>query len=115
MNGKGLTAYSISFLVGFNKDLVFRRIILKCDCEPRMKSLQDAVIQECAGVEVIPQGLGDHMANGRVVREVNRHCRTLGISAEQNTNVRIADDSPLLRWLPRFAAEVTNNTRNDKY
>ena len=39
------------------------------------------------------------MANGRVemaVTEVKRQCRTLRISAEQNTSVRIADDSPLL-------------------
>ena len=51
------------------------------------------------------------MANGRVemvVREMKRQCRTLRISAEQNTSVRIAPDSPLLSWLPRFAAQVTN-------
>ena len=105
---KGPTAYSISFLVG-----CFRRIILKCDNEASTKALQDAVIQTCARVEVIPQGPpeGDHMANGRVemaVREVKRQCRTLQISGEQNTSVRIADDSPLLGWLPRFSAQVMN-------
>ena len=36
---KGPTAYSISFLVGFIKDLGFRRIILKCDNEPSTKAL----------------------------------------------------------------------------
>ena len=77
---KGHTAYFISFLVGFIKDLGFRRIILKCDNEPS--------IQSCAGVEVIPQGPpeGDHMANGPVemaVREVKRQCRTLRIPSEQ--------------------------------
>ena len=51
---KGPTAYSISFLVDFIKDLGFLRIILKCDNEPTTKSLQDVVIQACAGVEVIP-------------------------------------------------------------
>ena len=74
---KGPTAYSISFLVGFIKDLGFRRIILKCDNEPSTKALQGALIHACVGVEVIPQGPleGDHMANGRVemaVREVKR-------------------------------------------
>ena len=64
-----------------------------------MKALQDAVVHACSGVEVIPQGPpdGDHMANGRVeiaVREVKRQCRTLRISTEQNTSVRISDDSP---------------------
>ena len=55
---KGPTAYSISLLVGFVKDLGFRRIVLKCEEEPSTKSLQDAVIQAFAGVEVIPQ---DHL------------------------------------------------------
>ena len=76
--------YSISFLVGFIKDLGFLRIILKCDNERSTKALQDAVIHACVGVVVIPQGPleGDHMANGRVemvVREVKRQCRTLRI------------------------------------
>ena len=116
---KGPTAYSISFLVGFIKDLVFRRIILKCDNEPSTKALQGAVIHAC-GVEVIQQGPleGDHMANSRVemvVREVVRQCRrTLRISAQQNTSVRIADDSPLLSWLPRFAGQVMNKMRFGK-
>ena len=43
------------------------------------------------------------------VREVKRQCRTLRISAEQNTSVRIADDCPLLSWLPRFAAQVVGH------
>ena len=64
---KGPTANSISFLVGFIKDLAFRRIILKCDNEPSAEALQDAVIHACVGVEVIPQGPpeGDHMASGQ--------------------------------------------------
>ena len=51
------------------------------------------------------------MANGRAemaVREVKRQCRTLRNSAEQNTSVRISDDSPLLSWLFRFTAQVMN-------
>ena len=96
---KRLQAYSISFLVVFIKDLGFRRIILKCDNEQSTKARQDAVIRACEGVEVIPQGPpeGDHMAIGRVelaVIEVKRQFRTLKISAEHNTGVRIADDGP---------------------
>ena len=41
---KGPPAYSISFLVGFIKDLGFRRIILKCGNESSTKALQDAVL-----------------------------------------------------------------------
>ena len=42
---------------------------------------------------------------------MKRRCRTLRVSAEQNTSVRIADDSPLLSWLPRFADQVMNKMR----
>ena len=48
------------------------------------------------------------------MREVKRQCRTLRISPEHNTSVRIADDSPLLGWLPRFAAQVMNKMRIGK-
>ena len=57
------------------------------------------------------------MVNGRVetaVRGVKRQCRPLRISSEQNTNVRVADDSPLHRWLSRFAAQVMNKIRTGK-
>ena len=92
---------------------------MKWDNEPSTKARQDAVIRACVGVEVIPQGppQGDHKANGRVemaVGEVKRQCRTLRISAEHNTSVRIADDSQLLSWLPRFAAQVMNKMRIGK-
>ena len=56
---KGPTAYSISFLAGCTKYLGVRSFILKCDNEPSTRSLQDAVIQACAGVEVIPHT--DHL------------------------------------------------------
>ena len=92
---------------------------MKFDNEPSTKALQDSVIHARVGVEVIPQGPleGDHVAHGRVemaVREVKRQCGTLRISAEQNTRARIADDSPLLGWLPRFAAQVVNKMRIGK-
>ena len=45
---------------------------------------------------------------------MKRQCRTLRISAEQNTSGRIADDCPLLSWLPRFAAQVVNKMRIGK-
>ena len=57
------------------------------------------------------------MANGRVeiaVREVKRQCRTLRISAEHNTGVRIADDSPFFSWLSRFSAQVMDKMRIGK-
>ena len=112
---KGPKGYSLEVS---SKILVFRRIFLKCDTKPSTKSLQDAVIQSCAGVEVIPKSPleGDSMVNCRVelaAREVKRQCRTLWISAEQNTSVRIAD-RPLLSWFSSSAAQVMNNMRIGK-
>ena len=39
---------------------------------------------------------------------------SLWFSAEQNTGVRIADDSPLLSGLPRFAAQFMNQKKIGK-
>ena len=113
---KGPTAYFISFLVGIIKDLGLRKIMLESDNELSTKSFQDAVIEACAGVQVIPHG-PHYMANGRVemaVREVKRQRRTLWISAEQNTSVRIAGECTFLSWLLRFAAQVMNKRRIGK-
>ena len=87
--------------------------------DPSSKALQDAVTHACVGVKVISKGPleGNHMSTGRMeiaVREVKRQCRPLRVSAEQNTSVRIADDSPSLSWLPRFAVQVMNKMRIGK-
>ena len=116
---KGPTAYFIPLLVHFIKDLDFCRITSKCENEPSMKIFQEAMSHACVGVEVIPQGPpeGDHIPNGRVemaVREVKRQCRTLRIPLNKTQVLRIADDSQLLSWLPRFAAQVMNKMRIGK-
>ena len=48
------------------------------------------------------------------MRQVKRKCGILRNSSEQNTCVRIADDSPLPSRLPRFAAQVMNRKRSGK-
>ena len=118
MNGKVPQHTAFQFLLASSKDLRFHRIILKCDNEPSTKTLQDAVIQACGRVEEIPQGPpeGDLMANGRVemaVREVKRQCRTLRITAEQNTGMCIADDSSVIQWASSFciASHEQNESR----
>ena len=76
VNGKVPQHVPFHFLQVSSKILFFFcRILLNCDNEPGTKSLQDAVIQACAGVEVIPKGPleEDQMANSNVemtVREV---------------------------------------------
>ena len=46
--------------------------------------------------------------------EVKGRWRTHRISDEQHTSVRMADDSPVLSWLPRFAAQVMTKMRVGK-
>ena len=94
---KGPTAYSISFRVGFIKNLGFAQNHF----EMRQLTEHESGSDSTQTLE------SDHMANGRVetaVREVKRQCRILRISAKQNTSVRIADDSPLLGWHPPFCS-----------
>ena len=99
--------------LGFH-GLAFRKTVLLCDIEPNTKSLREAVINAHSGAEIFPQGPpdGNHKANylvGQWLRErVKRHCRTLRISVEQRTGLRTSDDSPLVRWLPRFAVRVNS-------
>ena len=44
----------------------------------------------------------------------NDNAELTEFSAEHHTGVRITDDSPLLSWLPRFAAQVMNKMRIGK-
>ena len=45
---------------------------------------------------------------------MKRQCSTLGVAAGEQTSVRIAHDSPLLSWLPRFAAHAMGKMRIGK-
>ena len=105
VKGKVPQHFPLHLLPVFMKDF-FRRVILERDNDATTTSLQDAVIRACVGVEAI------HMA--KVMREVKRQCRALRISTEQNTSVRLSDDSPSLSWLPRFDAQVMNKMSSAK-
>ena len=95
-----------------------QRSLVFSDNEPSTKALQDAVIPACVGVEAIPQGQheGDPMVVLKLLWEKWNGSveQTLRISAEQNTSVRLEDDSPLHSWFPRFAAQVMNTMRIGK-
>ena len=58
---------------------------MKCDNEPSTESHQDAVIQACAGVEVIPQGPleGDRMANDHVDMAVRDNAELCGFQLNE--------------------------------
>ena len=86
----------IPLLVYLIKYLDRLKITLEYENESSPKVLQEAMIHSC--VEV-------------VVREMKRQCRTLRISAERNTRVRITDDNSLLNWVHHFAMQFLNKIR----
>ena len=100
-------AYSISCRVGFFKDFCLRKIIFRTEYEITSRRSGPSMCW-CGSGSAGPTR-GDHMDNGHVemaVREVKLQCRTLRTSSAQQTTVRIANDSPLLSWHLRFAAQV---------
>ena len=104
------TAYSISFVVGFIKDLDFSQNHFE------MWHWNKHEITSICGDSTRPPE-DDHMANGRVemaVWGVKRQCRTLQISAEQQTHVRIAEDPPLLSWLLHSAAVMNKRCKREQ-
>ena len=46
-----------------------------------------------------------------MMRETKRQYRSLWISEERSTNVRIKDDVSLLNWIPHFAVNLLNKLR----
>ena len=48
------------------------------------------------------------------VREMKRQCRTLRISAEHNTSVRITDVCSLLTWIPHSAMQLLDRMRTGR-
>ena len=90
---------AISLLFHLIKHHDFLRITLEYKNEPNPKVFQDAMTHSCV------EGF---------VREMNRRCRTLRISAEHNTSVRITDDSPFLDWIPHFAMQFLHKMRTGR-
>ena len=102
------TAYSVYCLVGFIRDLGLRRITLTCDSEPNTKSLQDSVIQACAGVEVIPLGpLEPKVVWKRLFEDGLQSTEHVG-SQLNKTQILASQMAVRCRRLPRFAAQREN-------
>ena len=59
---KGPSDYAVSYMVGYLRDLGFRRVFLKCDNEPAILSLRDKVRESMRDVEIMYTGPppGDH-------------------------------------------------------
>ena len=97
MESKGVTKYGVDFIVGFVRDLGWKRLIFRSDGEPAIVALQRKAIEALAGVEVIPRHCpeDDHAANGAAeaaVREMKRVIRAVKQATEEKFGVRLTAD-----------------------
>ena len=116
LESKGVTKYGIDFIVGFVRDLGWKRLIFRSDGEPAMVALQRKVIEALAGIEVIVRHCpeDDHAANGAAesaVREMKRMIRAVKQSTEEKFGVRLTTDRSILAWIGRHAAHCLNRYR----
>ena len=116
LESKGVTKYGIDFIVGFVRDLGWKRLIFRSDGEPAMVALQRKVIEALAGIEVIVRHCpeDDHAANGAAesaVREMKRMIRAAKQSTEEEFGVRLTTDRSTLAWIGRHAAHCLNRYR----
>ncbi|CAK0892249.1 unnamed protein product, partial [Prorocentrum cordatum] len=113
---KGVDAYALSFIVGWQRSLGWERLIMRSDNERALLSLLRAAAMNLEGVEVIEQACpeGDHAANGLAevaAREVKAQTRVLKSHLEQRLGRPQEWTEPLATWLVRHAANCLSRYR----
>ena len=83
---------------------------VKSDQEPASVTLQSAIQDLCPN-RVIPTNspVGESACNGRVenaIKRVQEKVRALRHQVEDGMKAKIPEDSPLMAWLVRWAAEL---------
>ena len=106
-------AYCVSQAVRNLEYLGYPKIVLKCDQEPAMLDLWNAVAKACkqTGVEILPEHspVGESQSNGvieRAIQEVEGVVRTLKDQVEEKYQQRLQQDHPFLVWLIRHAGDL---------
>ena len=111
---KGVTEYSVAYMVGYIRGPGFKRVLWRGDNEPALLAQRAAISLTMPEVEFVPRDApeGDHAANGfaeSAARELKAEVRVPKSSLEEKIGARLPSDDPLLAWLPRFAANMRNN------
>ena len=94
------------------------RIITKTDQEPAIVEVQTAM-QETRPNMIIPinSPVGESESNGRAensIRRVQEKIRTIRHHVEQHAGVKIPEQSPIMAWMVRWAAElISKYSRGD--
>ncbi|CAE7484287.1 unnamed protein product, partial [Symbiodinium sp. CCMP2456] len=107
---KGISELGCKFMSNFIKMTGVKRFVNFSDGEPAMKALKEESARKVAEVEAIPREcpVGDHQKNGEIesaVRELKRQMRAVRMSLEGRLGRALADDDPLLMWIPTFAGD----------
>ena len=107
---KGISELGCKFFCNFIKMTGVKRFVNFSDGEPAMRALKEESARRVDGVEAIPREcpVGDHQKNGDIevaVRELKRQMRAVRMSLEQRLGRVLAEDDPLLMWIPTFAGD----------
>ena len=107
---KGISELGCKFMSNFIKMTGVKRFVNFSDGEPAMKALKEESARKVADVEAISREcpVGDHQKNGEIesgVRELKRQMRAVRMSLEGRLGRALADDDPLLMWIPTFAGD----------
>ena len=106
-------AYCVSQAVQNLESLGYPKLILKCDQEPAMLDLRNAVVRQCkeGGVEIVPESspVTEGQSNGvveRAIQEVEGLVRTLKDQVEERYQKHLIQDHPFIVWLVRHAGDL---------
>lgn len=88
--------------------LGYRRIVLKSDGEPSLKSFTDTLTRAWTG-EVVPERSRKWEAQsngeaGRAIQTLSAQTSTMKLALEARVGAEVADDAPIISWLIEYAA-----------
>ena len=92
------------------KKLGYSEMILKCDGEPALKSVQEEVKRRRSEQTILENSpVGDSRSNGvaeRAVQAIGEHVRVLRRGLEQRLGVKLSSKHPVTAWLVEHAADL---------
>jgi hypothetical protein len=90
--------------------LGYQEVILKCDGEPALKSVQNEVKRIRADTTIVENSpVGDSRANGaaeRAVQAIGEQVRVLRCGLEQRLGVKLSGKHPVMAWLVEHGADL---------
>ena len=92
------------------KKLGYSEVILKCDGEPALKSVQEEVKRKRPEPTILENSpVGDSRSNGaaeRAVQAIGEQVRVLRRGLEQRLGLKLSGKHPVTSWLVEHAADL---------